>query len=296
MNSHLSTPNSQLSAIYRRVSTDHQDNSLALQEQRVLNYAAYKGLEVSEGLTFCDPDTSGRTPILDRAGGRALLNRLKHGDVKHLLVAKLDRLGRNVRDGLKTIEFLKEHGIVLHITDFGGESFSTQGHVGKFFLTMLLAISEWEVEEIRDRTLKVARSKFDRNELTGNVPFGFDCIYTFADGHEETTPKVFNASQLSTLESQHGACQSKLLEPNNEEQHVIRLMHQRRHTPHGTRLTTPLQLVADRLNENGYRTKQGSLWSAGTVDSVLNSRHTQKVLSAPSESSDSQADIVQTSA
>lgn len=268
-----SIPSSSAAAIYRRVSTDHQDGSLALQEKRVNDYATYKQLTTTEGLTFSDPDTSGRTPIMDRDGGRALLNRLKLGDVKHLLVAKLDRLGRNVRDGLKTVEFLKQHGITLHITDFGGEAFTTQGHVGRFFLTMLLAMSEWEVEEIRDRTLKSARDKFDRNELTGNIPFGFDCVYTFADGLEETHSKVLSAKELLGR-----VAVSKILIANEVEQHVIRLMHQLRHTPSPMRSTTSLKGVAEHLNSRGYRTKLGAAWSTGTVDSVLSSRHTQKVL------------------
>src|SRR4051812_40184838 len=124
-------------AIYRRVSTDHQDGSLEVQEKRVLDYAQYKQLTVSPGLTFSDPDTSGSIPILDRTGGRALLNRLQHGDIKHLIVAKLDRLGRNSLDFLTTLKTLDKLGVVLHITDFGGDSMSSQGHYGKMMLTIL---------------------------------------------------------------------------------------------------------------------------------------------------------------
>ena len=113
-----------LAAIYRRVSTDHQDGSLALQEQRVNDYAAFKGLTVSEGLAFSDPDTSGSIAMAERHGGRALMNRLGLGDVKHLIVAKIDRLGRNVRDALGVLEYCEGQGIVLHIADFGGDAIS----------------------------------------------------------------------------------------------------------------------------------------------------------------------------
>ena len=120
--------------LYRRVSTDKQDDSLALQEKRCADYCVFKGLTTHPGLTYEDPDTSGRIPMRDRKGGRALLNRLELGDVKHLVVAKLDRLGRNTRQGLEVLELLKAKGIILHIIDCGGETISTQGHIGQLIL------------------------------------------------------------------------------------------------------------------------------------------------------------------
>lgn len=66
-------------AIYRSVSTDHQEGSLELQEKRLTDYAIFKGFILSQGLAFSDPDTSGDTPILDRTGGRALISRLLLG-------------------------------------------------------------------------------------------------------------------------------------------------------------------------------------------------------------------------
>ena len=137
-------PNLGLAALYRRVSTDHQDGSLQVQEKRVLDYCAFKGLTTHASLMFSDPDTSGRIPMHERDGGRCLLNRLRAGDVRHLVVAKLDRLGRNVRDALGVLETLRDQRIILHITDFGGETISTQGHMGKLILTVLLAVAEWD--------------------------------------------------------------------------------------------------------------------------------------------------------
>lgn len=145
----MTNPIDPVAAIYRRVSTDHQDGSLEVQE-----YARYKSLATSEDFTFSDPDTSGSVPLLERDGGRALLNRLKPGDIKHLIVAKLDRLGRNTRDFLTTIETLDSLGVTLHIADFGGDSMSTQGHWGKMILTILAAVAEGELGEIRDRVQK----------------------------------------------------------------------------------------------------------------------------------------------
>ena len=156
--------------------------------------------------------------------GRALLNRLQLGDVKHLVVAKLDRLGRDVRDGLGVLEFLREHDITLHIVDLGGESISTQGHIGKLILTLMFAFAEWELGEIRDRTRKQMRRKFDLGELTGNVPYGWDAFYKFADAFLHRSAIALSAAQLAPLIADHGAVVSKRLADNLDELANIRTM------------------------------------------------------------------------
>src|SRR5271163_4288423 len=40
----------------------------------------------------------------------------------------------SVRCGLEVLKFLQERGIALHIVDLGGESITTQGHIGKLIL------------------------------------------------------------------------------------------------------------------------------------------------------------------
>lgn len=68
---------------------------------------------------------------MDRTGGGALMRRLVLDDMKHLIFAKLDRLGRNVKDALGVLELLSERG----------ESITTQGHMGKLILTVLLPVA-----------------------------------------------------------------------------------------------------------------------------------------------------------
>ena len=264
--------------VYRRVSTDRQDDSLELQEKRNSDYIAFKGLLTSEHLLFSDPDTSGGSPFAERAGGRALMNRLRHGDIRHVVVAKLDRVGRNVRDALGFLEFCQERDIVVHITDFGGDAMSTQGHIGKMILTILLAVAEWELGEIRDRTTKVMRQKFDNHELTGNVPYGYDCVYTFMDGSTQTSPIALSDTELIALINEHGVVISKNLVDNGAEQEVIEFLARwKAEKSDGVHVNSYVK-VAQWANERGYRTKQGGEWQGGSVRSVLTSRHTERLL------------------
>jgi len=263
--------NPELAAIYRRVSTDKQDDSLELQEKRTLDYAVFKPLGTDDSLIFSDPDTSGSIPMMERAGGRLLMHRLKLGDIRHLIVAKLDRLGRNVRDGISTLEFCNKHGITLHIVDLGGETITTQGHIGRLILTIMLAVAEWEREEIRDRTIKQMRSLFDRRHLTGNVPYGWDCTYHFADGTQLLKSQSIPAAELAGLEQLHGKA-AKCLVDNLKEQSVILWM------ADAARTGCKREHIANDLNQRGLKTKLGRKWQIGHVTSVLNNRHTRRLL------------------
>lgn len=255
-------------ALYRRVSTDHQDGSLEVQEKRVLDYARFKDLIAPEEYTFSDPDTSGSIPLLERPGGRALMNRLQQGEVKHLIVAKLDRLGRNTRDFLTTLETLDRWGITLHIADFGGDSISTQGHWGRMILTILAAVAEAELGEIRDRTRKRMRHKFDKGELCGTVPFGYDAEYTLADGTTFTSPRALSAAELTG----RGTVTGKRVLANPREQTVLLQMQQWRAAG------CKLEDIAAQLNTAGVKAKQGGHWQAGNVDKVIRSRHARRLI------------------
>ena len=267
-------------AFYRRVSTDKQEGSLEVQERNAIRYAEFKGLRLDDDLVFSDPDTSGRTPMLKRKGGFALIERLRMGDVHHVVVAKLDRLGRNVVDAINTIEFFKENKIILHIADFGGDAVTMQGHFGRMVLTVMLAVAEWEVAEIRDRTSKEMRKRFDQMKLTGNVPFGYDARYVFEDGFVYVSNRALSFGKRETaiepiadsLVRAHGQPLDCTLMDNPLEQDTIRQIARLRN---GRWKYADIALL---LNQNGHKTKQGRPWQQGNVHSVLNNRYTARLL------------------
>jgi len=87
---------------------------------------------------------SGKTK--DRPGLDALISVLKSGD--ELLVWKLDRLGRSVRNLLEVAETLKERGVSIRSLQDG---IDTRGPFGGFLLTILGAVAELERETISER-------------------------------------------------------------------------------------------------------------------------------------------------
>lgn len=262
-------------AFYSRVSTDHQDGSLETQDARSLAYAVSKGLVIPEELKFTDPDTSGSLPLLEREGGQLMMNTLKLSpDAKHLIITKLDRLGRNTIDVLQVLKRFEEMGVIVHIVDLAGDTITTQGAIGKFFLTILAGAAELERDFIRGRVQDRLDHKRSKGELCGTEPYGWRKVDT---GQVNSKSKPIYR-----------------LEPSPEEQHWLRQMADWRAAGWS------YKKIADELNRLQVATKtpkgtpicvriikatgerimkpHSGLWQCGNVAGVLESRYTQDLL------------------
>lgn len=136
---------------YLRVSTNDQTTE---QQLRQINDAGYN---VDKHLVYVEQGVSGKVPALQRSEFAKLNERLNDGDT--LIVAKLDRLGRDTLDVISTIEALTIRGVAVAVLGLGNLDNSPQS---KLTLTMLAAISQFERELISERTkAKLAQLKAD---------------------------------------------------------------------------------------------------------------------------------------
>ena len=263
---------SPLAAIYRSVSTKQQDESLKTQEGACDAYCAFKRLATSPETEFHDADTSGSIPLLERPGGQTLFNAIKLRlrstsstpstssilPIKHLVVAKLDRLGRSAIDLLSTVKQLDDLGVTLHIVDMNGDTLSTQGPAGRLMFTVLAGMAEFEREMIGARVRETMDRKFNEEALIGTVPYGYNAVPT-----GEVTVK----NGKTTVH--------KRLVDNPTEQQWLRQMHlwreDHRWSFHG---------IAAELNRRRVPTKTGKLggWQSGNVAKALASKHTARFL------------------
>ena len=123
-----------------RVSTDAQDAQL---QQDALT-AAGCGRIYTEKI-------STRKATAERVGLVAALDYLRAGDT--LVVWKLDRLGRSVKDVLTIADDLHERGVGVRIlTGKLSGTYCPTGE-GKFFFTMMAAFSELERDINHERTM-----------------------------------------------------------------------------------------------------------------------------------------------
>jgi DNA invertase Pin-like site-specific DNA recombinase len=154
---------------YVRVSREEQaeGDSPRLQEDRLRAYAALYGLE----LLGVVPDLGASGKSLDRPGVRAALAALDDGRADGLLVAKLDRLTRSVRDLAELLEtyFGERRGFALISVN---EQIDTRTANGRMMLRILTTVAEWERETIVERTAEALRFKRQAGQRTGGVPYG----------------------------------------------------------------------------------------------------------------------------
>ncbi|GBR52661.1 DNA-invertase [Neokomagataea thailandica NBRC 106555] len=101
----------------------------------------------------------------NREGLDELLSILVAGDV--VLVWKLDRLGRSVRNLLELAEILKSKGVSVRSLQDG---IDTSGPLGGFLLTILGAVGELERETIRERVQAGMSAGRRRGEHQGRKP------------------------------------------------------------------------------------------------------------------------------
>jgi len=124
---------------YARVSTDDQ----TCENQRRTISARY-----AVAKWFTDDGVSGAIVATERPSMAALLAYVREGDV--VIVAAIDRLGRNTIDVLCTVEALKAKGVSVVSMR---EGFDLATPAGKLMLTMLAAVAELERENLKARQL-----------------------------------------------------------------------------------------------------------------------------------------------
>lgn len=158
---------------YIRVSTEQQVESglgLEAQRKRVRDYCAFRQLQLVDVVE--DHAISAREPLAAREAGQNLLELLKDADYGHVVGLRLDRIFRDTIDCLSVVSDWDEQGVALHLVDLGGQAFDTKSATGKFFLTVLAAIAEWEAVTISERTIMALERKRQRNEDLGTAPYG----------------------------------------------------------------------------------------------------------------------------
>lgn len=152
---------------YIRVSTDKQaDRGVSLDAQRakVHAYASLYNLDLVEVIE----DAGHSAKSLERPGLDRALSMLRSGDADALLVVKLDRLTRSVRDLGDLLETYFNAGrwALMSVS----ENIDTRSAAGRLVLNVLASVAQWEREVIGERTKVAMALMTERREYTGGRP------------------------------------------------------------------------------------------------------------------------------
>jgi DNA invertase Pin-like site-specific DNA recombinase len=197
-----------------------------------MKYCASNGLELIR--VYEDPAFSGSLPPLERPGLHALLEALKAGDVKEVIVTRLDRLARDTMLSLWLMKEIKKLGVELvSIAEPGRWEDPTQ----KLLLTMVAAFAEFEKSLITSRLSSGRRTKARQGGYAGGkAPIGY---------------KAERGDKALTLDEEKAST-------------VMRVFELRDAKPNAS-----LKMIADILNSEGYTTKEGKQFHAMQVKRIL---------------------------
>ncbi len=159
--------------LYARVSTDEQAKegySIGAQCKKLQQYAE---LNDWSGILYVDDGYSAKD--LNRPQAIQLFKDIEDKKIDTVVVYKLDRLTRNVKNLYELMDlFDKNDCKLISLT----ESLDTSSASGRFFITMLGAMAQWERETIGERTFVGMKEAIKAGKVNGRAPFG----YRKADG------------------------------------------------------------------------------------------------------------------
>lgn len=213
---------------YCRVSTEMQADegySLDAQREDITQYCNLYKMELVEIVS----DEGRSAKNMDRPGLAKVLSMLRNKEVDGLIVAKLDRLTRSVKDlGHLLDKYFKDLNLISV-----SEKIDTSSANGRFVLNILISVAQYEREATGERVKRGMAQKKSLGQRCGNIPYG---------------------NKLSS-DSLH-------LEDNSREQQVIQMIRELRANK------MSLQDIASRLSFHGYSTRSGNTFTLSHISKL----------------------------
>jgi len=105
-------------------------------------------------LTLMDK-VSGSIPFKDRPKGLEVVKMVESGKVSDLVVEEFSRLGRNTGDVIRTLEWLEQNQVNVHVLNIGLQSRPNgkKNPIWKMVSSVMSSLYEMELENIRERTM-----------------------------------------------------------------------------------------------------------------------------------------------
>lgn len=204
--------------------------SPAVQREKIEGWARMTATRV--GTVFEELDESGARadrPLLLEA-----VRRVEAGESDGIVVAKLDRFGRSVLDGLNLIERIRRAGGKFVSVDDG---FDISTDTGRLVLRVMLSMAEWELDRVRANWAAADERAVARGVWPGRAPTGY---------RRSKSGRLIVDERLGP---------------------EVSLLFKRRAEG------VPIAVLADSLTDRGIRTARGNpCWVRATVVNILRNR------------------------
>lgn len=216
-------------AIYVRVSTEEQANegfSIQAQLADLHRYAEIHNMEIVE--LYVDEGCSGKS-IEGRPHMQRLLKDSRQGKFNVVLVYRIDRLARKLKDALEINDELERNGVQLISIN---ENIDTTTPMGKMVFQMVGSIAEMERNTIVGRVKMGMTERAKQGKFNGGICLGYDSV-------------------------------NKTLVVNEAEATIVREIFNLAEQGFG------YKAIVGHLNSMGYKTKKGNAFSVNGVKDIL---------------------------
>jgi len=164
--------NKSVGVAYIRVSTEDQNLGPDAQREQIARWAAANGVEIVA--EYVDHGISGAAPIDERPGLLQALSSLTEHGAGCFLVAKRDRLARDIMIAAMVDRLVERDGAQVVAADGAGNGSSPEAALLRGVIDLF---AQYERAMIRARTKAALAVKKSRNEFTGGaIPFGYDVV------------------------------------------------------------------------------------------------------------------------
>ncbi len=220
--------NDRITALYCRVSTEMQRDkgeSIANQKSRLTEYAQEKNYKykIYEDAGFSAKDTN-------RPAIKQLVDDVKNGKIERILVTKIDRITRRIKDLLDLLQLFEEYDVSFKSLS---QPIDTSSAMGRGFLNLLGVFAEMERDMVSERVGEDMRHRAKNGKWNGGVvPYGYklkDKQLYISPEEADSLKKIYN--KYIELESLRG--------------------------------------VTQWLNGNGYKTRNNKSWAAASISRLL---------------------------
>ena len=116
---------------------------------------------------------SGAIPFNERPGGKEIMGYVERGMVDSLTVWQIDRLGRNLKDIILTIDYFKEKGICIHFLAQGLRTLDENGKenpIATMIISILGVVAQMERSQLKERQREGIRIAKIQGKFLGRKP------------------------------------------------------------------------------------------------------------------------------
>lgn len=243
--------------IYIRVSTTQQidRDSLKTQEERLRLYCKAQGFEIYKNKPYKDEGISAKDT--KRPAFEELMKDIEAGRIQVVIVTRLDRVTRSLKDLIELMESLQQHNVKLVSLT---ENIDTTGPMGRFIINLLGSIAQLEREIDSERVSADMHHRALAGKWTGGVvPLGYT-----------TKGKLIRQFLAKGFKEEEALKEANKIAPEKGRLYLVKQDAELVRKIYDFYLEhKSLRRVTHELNKKGIKTPENETWAATSIRRIL---------------------------